>query len=65
MATLEDFPIGTRVRTTGEVRTRRFAKVSGLVLFHNEGEVGVRLGSPASHTSPVWFRPSELIPERD
>lgn len=53
---------GDLVRTASTVRPERFAEREGLVIAVNDqdDEVGVRLGSPATHSAAVWFRPSEL-----
>jgi hypothetical protein len=54
------FGIGDRVVTKPTVRPVRFANRAGTVVSFGDGEVGVRLGSLASHSAAVWFLPHEL-----
>lgn len=50
------------MRTGSRVRPARFADREGVVVKVNraDGEIGVRLGSPDSHSAAVWSRPAEL-----
>jgi hypothetical protein len=54
--------IGDRVVTLPTVWPRRYANRTGHVAALNarDDEIGLRLGQPSSHTSAIWFRPSEL-----
>jgi hypothetical protein len=59
-----EFKRGDRVRcssSAGPNVRRRFGRQVGVVVVpDNDGEVGVRFGSPEAHTSAVWFLPVEL-----
>jgi hypothetical protein len=58
------FKLGDRVRCSSSagpnVRLRFGRQVGVVVVPDNEGEVGVRFGSPHAHTSAVWFLSAEL-----
>jgi len=52
--------LGRRVKVADHVRPQQFARKLGTIVAFNGDEVGVRFGSPRSHTPTVWFRRREL-----